>query len=112
MKTVCIMCPMGCELDIQKKGNEIKVSGNKCNRGLEYGKAEITNPTRIVTSIIKTDEQMISIKTTKPVSKEKIAKILKNIAKIHIKSAKTGEMLLKNIDGNNTDIIVTGTWPL
>ena len=110
MKTVCIMCPMGCELEIEKIGNEIKVSGNRCSRGIEYGKSEITNPTRVVTSVIDTEKYMLSIKTSKPVSKQKIAKVLKNISKIRIKSAKSGEIVAKNIDGDNTDIVVTGVW--
>ena len=37
MKTVCIMCPMGCELTIEKVKGEIKVSGNTCLRGETYG---------------------------------------------------------------------------
>ena len=110
MKTVCIMCPMGCELTIEKHGTEISVSGNSCARGIEYGKAEITNPTRVVTSVISTDKEMVSVKTTKPVSKQKIAKILKIIANLHIKTAKSGEVLQKNIDGDGADLVVTGTW--
>ena len=110
MKTVCIMCPVGCELTIEKHGSEISVSGNGCARGIEYGKAEITNPTRVVTSVISTEKEMVSVKTTKPVQKQKIAKTLKNIANLHIKTAKTGQLLQKNIDGDGADLVVTGVW--
>lgn len=108
MKTVCIMCPVGCNLDIQKKGKDIVVLGNACKRGEAYGKAEITCPVRIVTSLIKTQKEVISVKTSVPVPKQKIAEVLKFIQKIDIKSAKMGEILVKNVAGTDADIVVTG----
>lgn len=108
MKTVCIMCPVGCELDIQKQGKEIKVSGNACIRGEAYGKAEIVNPVRVVTSVVKAEKEMIFVKTSTAVPKQKIAEVLKNIEKIAIKSAKMGEILKKNIANTGADLIVTG----
>lgn len=37
MKTICIMCPMGCPLDINKVDGKIVVTGNTCKRGEIYG---------------------------------------------------------------------------
>ena len=108
MKTVCIMCPVGCELSIEKHGKEIVVSGNACKRGETYGASEITNPVRVVTSVVKAETEVLSVKTSKPVPKQKIAEVLKNIEKIVIKSAKIGEILQKNISGTGSDIVVTG----
>ena len=51
---VCIMCPMGCHLTCQQQGKEIIVSGNNCARGPMFAKAELTNPTRILTALVRT----------------------------------------------------------
>lgn len=110
MKTVCIMCPIGCELEITKAKDKIEVVGNLCPRGKQYGIDEATCPKRIVTSIVKCDKDLYcSVKTTCPVEKTKIDEILKEIAKIPQKNRKFGEILIKNVAGTDADIVVTGT---
>lgn len=53
MKTICIMCPMGCPLDINKVDDKIVVTGNTCKRGEIYGTQEFTAPKRVVTSLVR-----------------------------------------------------------
>lgn len=49
----CIGCPLGCAVTVEMEGTEIlSVTGNTCKRGEEYARKEVTNPTRIVTSIV------------------------------------------------------------
>ena len=33
---ICIVCPNGCTLNVEKNGEEITVTGNKCKRGEEF----------------------------------------------------------------------------
>ena len=48
---ICICCPLGCPLTVTlENGEVISVTGNTCPRGAAYGRREVTNPTRIVTS--------------------------------------------------------------
>jgi len=49
---ICIVCPRGCHLTVDEN-NDYAVSGNFCKRGEKYGKAEVTNPVRVVTSTVK-----------------------------------------------------------
>ena len=79
MKTTCIMCPVGCELTIEKVGDEIKVTGNGCIRGQHYGQSELTNPMRMVTALISTDLGVLPVKTTDLVPKSKIDDVLKAV---------------------------------
>jgi len=49
----CISCPIGCQLEVEMEDNQIlKITGNSCKRGEEYGRKECINPTRIVTSTV------------------------------------------------------------
>lgn len=51
---ICIGCPMGCPLVVRIKDGEVQsVEGNTCKRGAIYGKKEVTNPTRIVTTTVR-----------------------------------------------------------
>lgn len=110
MKTVCIMCPVGCELTITQKGEEVVVTGNTCIRGVEYGKTEISNPMRMVTALITTSKGVLPVKTTNLVPKNKIDNVLQEIAKINIPSAKAGDIVIKNVCGLGVDIVVTGNY--
>lgn len=45
---------MGCPLVVTMDGGEVvSVTGNTCKRGEIYGRKEVTNPTRIVTSTVR-----------------------------------------------------------
>ena len=53
-KLVCIVCPRGCTMQVEKDGEEIKVSGNSCKRGEQFAKSELTNPTRTICTTVRT----------------------------------------------------------
>ena len=54
---ICIMCPKGCHLTVDE-ANDYQVSGHSCNKGVKYGKAEATNPIRVVTSTVRVEAVM------------------------------------------------------
>ena len=109
---ICIGCPMGCPLTVKiKNGTVFSVEGNTCKRGAVYGKKEVTDPTRIVTTIIRVSggsENMVSVKTQSDIPKEKIfdcIHALKDItasAPVHI-----GDVILKDVAHTGVDIIAT-----
>ena len=101
------MCPMGCNLTVEKVGEEIKVSGNTCNRGATFAKEELSCPKRVVTTSVKTDKGVKACKTTKPIPKSMIFDFVKEIEKLHIKDAKFGEIVIENILNTGADIVIT-----
>ena len=117
---ICINCPIGCNLKVYGDNEEnIRVEGNKCPRGLQYGKDEVLNPKRMVTSSapLRKDEntgiyQMISVKTSEAVPKELIFSVLKEIKSIDLKSKgikkiEVGDILLENVCNTGVDIVAT-----
>ena len=107
-----ISCPLGCSLKVTMEGREaVKVEGNTCPKGEAYGKKEVTNPTRILTSSVRVQEgslPVVSVKTASDIPKNKVrecAAALKDLvvkAPIHI-----GDVLLKNVCGTQVDIVAT-----
>lgn len=111
MKLICIMCPMGCELTVNKdKSGNITVTGNNCIRGENYGKEEVTYPKRMLTALVKTDLGVLPVKSTKTVPKNLMFKINEEIGKLHLHSAKSGDIIIKNVLNTGVDIIVTGDY--
>ncbi len=111
-KLTCIGCPMGCQLQvIIKDGIVEKVTGNTCKRGADYGKKEVTDPTRIVTSTVRVQGgtlPVVSVKTRGDIPKSSVmdcVRCLKTVivqAPVHI-----GDVILENAAGTGTDIIAT-----
>lgn len=109
MKVTCIMCPVGCELEIEKQGDKIKVSGNGCPRGVIYGEREVTKPERIVTTIKMYKDRTISVKTDAPIDKQFINQVLKAVKRCEApKSPKVGDVLIENIFNTGVNIVITG----
>ncbi|CCC57744.1 DUF1667 domain-containing protein [Caloramator australicus] len=106
----CINCPLGCQLKVEVDG-EIKVSGNKCKRGEEYAKNEITNPLRIITTTVKVeggDRPLLSVKTDKEIPKSKIFDIMKEINKVKINApVEIGDIIIENVLGTGANIVAT-----
>ncbi len=103
----CIMCPVGCSLQVEQKGTDFIVSGNGCIRGERYAISELTNPSRIVTSLVRTKHGICSVKTTNLIPKEKINDVLAEIAKLKPLRVEFGQILIKNVLNLNSDIVVT-----
>ncbi len=105
----CIMCPMGCNLMIDKsKKGEMIVSGNNCARGENFAKEELTLPKRVVTTLVKTSKGVVSVKTTQPIPKKLVGAAVKEIEKLRLKSVAMHEVLIKNILNTGADVVVTG----
>ena len=108
----CIGCPMGCPLTVKiENGTVLSVEGNTCKRGAIYGKKEVTDPTRIVTTTVHVSggvENMVSVKTQSDIPKDKIfdcIHALKNItvsAPVHI-----GDVILKDVAHTGVAFIAT-----
>ena len=86
---VCIVCPKGCRLHVDDE-NGYTVTGNSCPRGAEYGKNEIQNPTRVLTSTVRLSGgayRRCPVKTEKAVS--------------------IGQVVLTNAAGTGVNVVVT-----
>lgn len=105
----CIVCPMGCSLQVENIGGTYKVSGNSCKRGEKYGIEEMINPKRMITSTVVIKNAYLSclpIKTSESVPKEMIFDIIEEIAKKTVEAPiKVGEIIIKNILDTGVDIV-------
>lgn len=112
IELTCINCPMGCPLCVTLENGEVtSVTGNTCKRGEIYGRKEVTNPTRIVTSSVAVDggeANRVSVKTKEDIPKGKIFECVKALKGVHAKSpVHIGDVILKDVAGTGVDVIAT-----
>lgn len=107
----CIQCPMGCPLSVTIDGENVSVTGNTCPRGAEYGKKEVTNPTRIVTSSVSVPDgeiARVSVKTANDIPKGKIFEIMEEITRTTVQApVHIGDVIISNVADTGVNIIAT-----
>jgi len=113
-EVTCIICPIGCKILVRIDGSEFQVlKGNKCKKGIEYARNESLDPRRMITTslLVKNGNwPLVSVKSSKPIPKEKVFSVLKEIKKINIKApVKSGQVIIRNVEDTGIDIISTKT---
>ena len=111
MKMICINCPKGCELDVERMADgTIKVTGHTCPRGEAYGRAELENPTRMVTGLVRVAgmRKPLPVKTKSPVAKGKIADVLFAMHQATVQlPVKIGDVIVADVAGTGVDLVAT-----
>lgn len=100
----CIVCPIGCELSVELSDKEVvSVKGNTCKRGESYAISECTYPVRTVTSTVRCKNgDMLSVKTDRPIPKDKIFECMKIINSLHPHlPISVGDVIIENVFGCN-----------
>ena len=109
----CIGCPLGCSISVSlsDNGEVSEITGNTCKNGEEYARKEVTNPSRVVTSIVKInngDVNMVSVKTAEDIPKGKIFDCMEALKKVTVTApVQIGEVIIKNVCGTGVDVIAT-----
>jgi len=107
----CITCPIGCRITIDVVNDEYVFSGNRCARGADFAKTEMTSPTRSLTTTVRTaflQMPVLAVRTNGEVPKEKLNEIIRELSKIVVtEKIGIGGTVAANILGTGCDIIAT-----
>ena len=110
MKMICINCPKGSEMDVTVDGDNVAVVGNSCPKGEAYTKAEVTNPTRMVTGLVRVAgmRKPLPVKTKNPVPKSKISDVLFVMHQATVQlPIKIGDVIVPDAAGTGIDLVAT-----
>lgn len=110
MKMICINCPKGCEMDVVVDGPNVTVSGNSCPKGEEYARAEVTNPTRMVTGLVRVAgmRKPLPVKTKTPVPKAKIPDVLFAMHQAAVQlPVSIGDVIVPDVASTGVDLVAT-----
>ena len=110
MKMICINCPKGCEMDVEVDGGDVTVSGNACPRGEAYAKSEVTNPTRMVTGLVRVAgmRKPLPVKTKTAIPKDRIDATLFAMHQATVQlPVRIGDVIIKDVAGTGVDVVAT-----
>ncbi len=109
---ICIVCPKGCHMKVDED-NGYTVTGNGCPRGGEYGKTELTCPTRVVTSTVRCTGgayPRCPVKTAGAVPKGRIFDVMAELDKVELTApVKVGQVVVENVCGTGVDVVSART---
>ena len=111
---ICIVCPQGCHLKVDEENN-CAVTGNSCPRGAEYGKMELTHPTRVVTSTVRCEGGLYPrcpVKTDQAIPKELRFQVMEALEGVTLTAhVRVGDVVIENICGAGANIVATRNLP-
>lgn len=107
---ICIVCPNGCHLKVDEE-HGYAVTGNQCERGAEYGRTELKNPTRVLTSTVKVmgaSHRRVPVKTNKAIPKGMLFQAMACLDDLELTApVQNGQILISDLLGTGADLIAT-----
>ena len=97
-------------MDVAVEGGEVSVSGHGCPRGEAYAKAEVTNPTRMVTGLVRVAgmRKPLPVKTKTAVPKSKIDEVLFAMHQTTVQlPVKIGDVIIPDVAEPGVDVVAT-----
>lgn len=108
---ICISCPIGCELSagLESDDSTWKITGNRCPRGEAYALAELTDPRRVVTAVVRSNspvQPLLPVRTDQPLPKRFIDRLLNHLYTLTVKTpVKCGDVLIDNVENSGVRVI-------
>ena len=107
---ICIVCPKGCHLKVDEE-HDYFVTGNGCPRGAEYGKIELTHPTRVVCSTVRCSggaHPRCPVKTDAPIPKGLIFDAMKTLDRVELHApVQIGDVVVADVCGTGVNFVAT-----
>lgn len=105
---ICIVCPKGCHLHVDET-KDFAVTGNSCEKGAEYGRLELTNPTRVVTSTVRCTggaHPRCPVKTDRPIPKGMIFAAMEALESVTLAApVHVGDVVVADVCGTGANFI-------
>lgn len=110
-KVICVTCPKGCTLEVNKDGDTVVSVLNGCKRGHEYAKQELTDPRRMVASSVRirgSVHPLLPVYTSAPFPKPRIPELLKALREVEISAPVSLEQpVLENVLGTGINVLAS-----
>jgi CxxC motif-containing protein len=113
---VCVVCPVGCEVDVVHDGSEItSMEGNKCEKSEEFVSQELIEPMRILTTTVRIQGSrwpVIPVRTDTAVPKRLFPRIMKRLRRVKLEAPiNMLDLVVKNVAATGANIIATRSMP-
>lgn len=108
---ICIVCPRGCSLKVEREDAVLKVTGAGCRRGEQFAKEEVTAPKRNLTTTVQTtceNQPRLSVRTNRPIPKELLLQASARLVEAVVSPPiHRGDVVVSDILGTGADIVAS-----
>ena len=113
---VCVVCPVGCEIDVVHDGAKImSMEGNKCEKSEEFVTQELIEPMRILTTTVRIQGSrwpVVPVRTDKAVPKRLCPRIMKELRRVKLQApVNMLDVVVRDVLRTGANIIATRTMP-
>jgi len=109
----CITCPSGCYLTIIGSGFDMIIEGNKCDKGKDFAKHEMSNPSRTLTTTVRTKfpgVPVIAVRTAGEIPRDKLMSAMKDLSEVVVEDElSVGDVVLEDVAKTGISVIVTSS---
>lgn len=106
---VCIVCPRGCTLKVEREGDAFHVTGNGCKRGEAFAVSEQTAPMRTLCTTVRTvfpDVPVLPVKLSAEIPRDQIFPVMEAVNAVTLeKPVAMGGVILENVLGLGADVV-------
>ena len=116
-KVTCTVCPRGCEMTVTKRGDEVTVEGATCARGRAYGREELLDPKRMITTTVRVSPEiagdfLLPVRSASPVPKKLLLAIAEECRRVTLdRPVRIGDVVIPNVLGCGVDVVATADVP-
>jgi CxxC motif-containing protein len=113
---VCVVCPIGCEIDVVHDGSKIiSMEGNKCEKSEEFVTQELIEPMRILTTTVRIQGArwpVIPVRTDKAVPKRLFPRIMRQLRRTKLQApVNMLDVVVRDVLHTGANIMATRTMP-
>jgi CxxC motif-containing protein len=111
---VCVVCPIGCEIDVVHDGGKIiSMEGNRCEKFEEFVSQELIEPMRILTTTVRIQGArwvVIPVRSDKAVPKRLFPRMMKQLGRIRLQApVNMLDVVVRDVLHTGANIIATRT---
>jgi CxxC motif-containing protein len=111
LEIICVACPKGCRLGVQRENGEILVTNAGCKHGREYAVGELNDPRRMLASTVRVHNglhPLVPVYTEAPFPKGMIPDLLKEISHVQVTAPiKCGQVIIKDALKTGIDVLAS-----
>lgn len=110
-KIVCVVCPKGCEIDVLEDLKNPSFSGYGCEKGLNFAKIDLFDPSRVLCTTILTNQgRLIPVKSDREIPLREFERVMQTIKNVVVKEPiKRGQVLVEKVSSNGANMIATSS---
>lgn len=107
---ICIVCPKGCRIKAGRGADgKPVIEGNECKRGYLYVLEELTNPKRMLTTTVRTENlifRTLPVRSDQPLPRDMLFSCMDVINQTRINyPVKAHDIIIENILNTGVNII-------